>query len=302
MCHDVFLMDFGDATFTSFEGNTDWIKFFQQFPEIDPTKRKPDSKFFIGKLHSHHSMGAFHSPTDTQDLYENAPKLPFFLSLVVNYACDPFAEIAIAGQVEKKQVTKTKWKLSNWNIKGMTPTVEKKKEPLTYVIPCTVLYQEAPWFIAQLKAIQTRPATPTYYNSWSNNHNPNGNSYDASKSTKEEKPLLTKSAEPYYTSMTNMQDLISLGNYDGNASLPYKALSEVNSQVQHNNHENYIKAIKQYFNEWYQYYFAKTAWSETEVLTALNEYTEQHKYYAVTKHLKKAFNELKEEYRELREV
>lgn len=48
---NVFLMDFGDAAFTSFEGSEDYIKFFEQFPQIDPTRDDKANGYYIGKLH-----------------------------------------------------------------------------------------------------------------------------------------------------------------------------------------------------------------------------------------------------------
>lgn len=50
----LFPMDYGDTTFTSFEGNENYLKAFEQYPEIDPFDPKPG--WYLGKIHSHHSM------------------------------------------------------------------------------------------------------------------------------------------------------------------------------------------------------------------------------------------------------
>lgn len=50
-CEKFFLMDFGDSTFTSFEGSEDWITFFEKFPEVDPTREDKNNGYYIGKLH-----------------------------------------------------------------------------------------------------------------------------------------------------------------------------------------------------------------------------------------------------------
>jgi len=42
-------MDFGDATFTSFEGDEKWLKAFSVYPQVDPIK--PEPGYYIGKIH-----------------------------------------------------------------------------------------------------------------------------------------------------------------------------------------------------------------------------------------------------------
>lgn len=49
IAHAVYPMDFGDATFTSFEGNDDWLKAFAQYPQVDPMNPTPG--WYVGKIH-----------------------------------------------------------------------------------------------------------------------------------------------------------------------------------------------------------------------------------------------------------
>lgn len=45
----LFPMDFGDASFTSFEGDENWLKAFAQYPQIDPMNPTPG--WYAGKIH-----------------------------------------------------------------------------------------------------------------------------------------------------------------------------------------------------------------------------------------------------------
>ena len=57
-CEDLFPMDFGDATFTSFEAGVDYIKFFELYPQVDPTREDKGNSYYYGKVHSHQAMSS----------------------------------------------------------------------------------------------------------------------------------------------------------------------------------------------------------------------------------------------------
>lgn len=298
-CHDVFVMDFGDATFTSFEGGEDWVKFFEQFPQVSPLNPNRDPKWFVSKIHSHHSMKAYHSQVDTTDLYENAPKLPFFLSLVVNYACLPFAEIAIAGQQEEVTYTKSNWKLKNWKISNKNNSVKKEKVDVTYIIPCEVNYEEASWFVGQLNAIRNRlKSTPASYT-------PTTPFKGQTSFKKDYAPSNRMELTPAYTKgLQHFTDLLTLGVQDNKDQPPSQALEQINNHVSISQIEDYKKAFKQYFiNEWFEYvYMLSTNVTEVEAIEAVEQFIKFNDRHWISTYIKKALNELKEECNELRTV
>ncbi len=156
-------MDFGEAGFTSFQGGVDWVKAFGQFPQIDPVEPVPG--WYVGKIHSHHTMGSFHSGTDKGDLYEAAPHLPMYLSLVCNYAMEMDCELAIAMEREEDILTKIRVKL-----KGMTDfkeEVEEKKVTSndnrhTFVMKCVPVFLQEGWMITQTRYLANKPKATTY--------------------------------------------------------------------------------------------------------------------------------------------
>lgn len=79
-------IDLGHGTATEWEAK-DLAKILKQTYENFPRLKK----CFIGLIHSHHTMGAFFSGTDTSTLEDMAPEQGFYASLVVATQKDPFA-------------------------------------------------------------------------------------------------------------------------------------------------------------------------------------------------------------------
>jgi hypothetical protein len=322
-CEACFPMNFGDATFTSFEGSEAWLDFFKQFPQVNPLTKDPD--WFIGKIHSHHSMQAYHSPTDTTDLYENAPKLPLFLSLVVNYSCQPFAEIAISAEAEEKQVSRTKWSLKNWPKMGdSTIKKEVKKIPTTFVIPCSVVYEEEAWFIDQLTVVSKAKEAENKKKYQAPTHNPYGRGYenadaynsynsyasrfpapgglstesDWNKSKTDDAPL---SPHNHQKMLQNISELITL-DY-GSTLSPYNALSQVSKALEVKDRHDYVKALKYYFmDSWYETVFFNTNATEKQVINGMLLFLQNHSSAYAYGPIKEALNELKDELKILRQV
>ena len=76
-------LDLGDTASTEWDSD--------DFAKILKKKYKENIKLkkcYIGLLHSHHSMGAFFSSTDTDTLNEMAPEKGFYPSLVVSTKAD----------------------------------------------------------------------------------------------------------------------------------------------------------------------------------------------------------------------
>jgi proteasome lid subunit RPN8/RPN11 len=76
-------LDLGDTSSTEWDSD-DFAKILKKKYKAN----KDLKKCYIGLLHSHHTMGAFFSGTDTNTLEEMAPKEGFYPSLVVSTKAD----------------------------------------------------------------------------------------------------------------------------------------------------------------------------------------------------------------------
>lgn len=93
-------LDLGHGTATEWEAG-DLAKVLRQTYESIPRLKK----CYLGLIHSHHSMGAFFSGTDTSTLEDMAPDKGFYCSLVVATHKEPYAfAFAYKDQYGKAQV------------------------------------------------------------------------------------------------------------------------------------------------------------------------------------------------------
>lgn len=280
----VFPMDFGDATFTSFEGSPAWFKLFDEFPQVDPIKK--EANWFIGKIHSHHNMNTFHSATDKTDLYENAPKLPIFLSLITNYACDWDVKLAIAVEAKQKKTTWWKWNLKGFDI-GKEENKEEEEAPLlTYILNCNVAFDCEEWFLTQLNEVKKPKVTGFVSN--------RGND----KSEMLDGDVLSRFAKNRM--LACLDDLLTLGS-DVVFRTPYAALKEVDRVLQPGDLPVYTEALQIYFEEWYLVNFYNIGISESNILDSILTFLNYHQKMWIVEHLIKALDECLREY-SLREV
>lgn len=289
-CHGVCPMDYGDATFTSFEGNENWMKAFKHYPEIDPFEPKP--KWYIGKIHSHHNMNVFHSGTDKADLYNTAPKLPMFLSLIVNYACETDCELAMAIEKEEKVLTRTSWKLKSWKKhKKEKNNLEKRTSHDTYVVKCNVAYehewsQEDEWFSDICDSLRKpKYVTPSYP---SYQHRP----YEYGKISDTVKPQHVLPTHVKGKVLTHLADLFTLGVQE--KLTPYLGYFRADHALNYADRAAYIKAIKFYFEEWFEQCFYSTPITRNEVIKETTGFMAFHPQMGLTKPLTEALNELQE--------
>lgn len=75
-CEDIYPMDLGTTTFTDFQMNADVASYMAQNMEL--------FDYDLQLIHSHHSMPAFFSGTDTHTLQEEGNERNCFVSLIVN--------------------------------------------------------------------------------------------------------------------------------------------------------------------------------------------------------------------------
>lgn len=290
-CHAVFPMDFGDGTFTSFEGNDNWIKAFTQFPQIDPIAPTPG--WYVNKIHSHHSMNVFHSGVDDGDIHTNTDKLPMFLSLIVNYACEADCKLAIAIETEETVITYSKWKLKGWRDKKKEFKKAKTNPKSIYIIHCDVEYEQDQWFkdeiveLAKSKVI----VQPTYYNRF-----PVKTENYSTPTVQSNKPNHT-----YKRMLSNLADLFTLGTTSN--MMAYAALQKLDADLGVTDTTKYQKALKYYFLEhWYLETFYNISCNEVEVIQEIESFMEYHATMWIYKFIKVVLNELKTECVELRAV
>lgn len=103
------LMDIGNAAYTEYELDPDSLmEMFSLYPQSDPMVERDESKrWYMGHIHTHHSMEAFFSGTDEAELVDNAPNNKYYLSLIVNYANKPVAKLCVTGKQEATQIRTT---------------------------------------------------------------------------------------------------------------------------------------------------------------------------------------------------
>lgn len=93
-CRDIYPMDLGTSTFTTFNMSEDVASYMAENMELFDCQ--------LGMIHSHHSMGAFFSGQDMQNLQQEAENTNNYLSLVVDTKGTYVAAITrrIQAQVE----------------------------------------------------------------------------------------------------------------------------------------------------------------------------------------------------------
>lgn len=91
-------MNIGSSAYTEFDYTGEVANAYDIFEE--------GLEQSTGLVHSHHSMAAFFSGTDSKELSDNAAKYNYYISLIVNFSHTYCAKIAIPA---KTQVTYTSW-------------------------------------------------------------------------------------------------------------------------------------------------------------------------------------------------
>ena len=147
-------LDVGSATFTSSE--------IEKMPDaiIDMWERFPDigtNGIKMGYCHTHHSMEAFFSGTDEDELYTNYKNFPYYLSLIVNFKCKPVAKIAIGG-VRKKTVTEDcvyfKESPEITEQKKIDFVTDSNESPVILTFDCNIEFETNNVFISNLTKLE----------------------------------------------------------------------------------------------------------------------------------------------------
>lgn len=144
----VFLMDIGNGAATEFDYDKDVIDMYDKVPDAMENN--------IGLIHSHHSMGAYHSSTDNTEMKENAKHYNYYISLVVDFKRTYKCKVAFYSQTKIIR----QMNIKNYNGEAVEVYTDKESE-LVIMAPLDVVY-EAPeevdeWVEERYKEIKSKP-------------------------------------------------------------------------------------------------------------------------------------------------
>jgi hypothetical protein len=111
------LQDLGSGAYTDFDNDgAELIDLYDEYPDLMDMR--------CGLIHSHHTMAAFFSGTDQEELHEKA-KNGLYFSLIVNNHMKPVAKLCWTGETEEEvEVTRV---VGGWNLGGVFNRAGKKE-------------------------------------------------------------------------------------------------------------------------------------------------------------------------------
>jgi hypothetical protein len=258
----IYPMDFGEAAFTSFEGDEKWIKAFTAFPQINPMSPTPGH--YVGKIHSHHFMGSFHSVTDDADLKANCSKLPVFLSVVVNYAMEFNSKLAIHGNEEEVVLTRSVFSLKGWLQKTKNVTRETRANELVYILEVTHTVQADDYLVKATQELQAPPVSGFPHIGF-----------------KQQDALIVKGLRKRDRKaiMGNITNLLTLGTRM--ISPIHEIADQLVDAMDYKSSDDYKKALQVYFVEtWFPKIFPGSVITESECLGAILEVLQSNQSWA----------------------
>ena len=97
----MFPMDIGTAAYTEYDYGPEVMDMYDMYPKA------LEEGWILGHIHTHHSMKAYFSGTDLQELRDNIDNHSNYLSLIVNFKKEYCAKICKKGsrKVESKSLT-----------------------------------------------------------------------------------------------------------------------------------------------------------------------------------------------------
>lgn len=138
---DIYLADIGTPGFTGYEVDkgafkaVDIIDLYDTYPELLEGKLK------IHHIHTHHSMGAFFSGTDWENLEDRADVSNYFLMLIVNFKGDYCAKAAFKAKKTISSPTTLEFSNNLDGFKVMELGKAEDKEVLV-VMNCEIVWEE----------------------------------------------------------------------------------------------------------------------------------------------------------------
>jgi hypothetical protein len=213
-------MNIGSSAYTEFDYNGEVVNAYDLFEEgIEQS---------TGLVHSHHNMTAFFSGTDDSELMDNASNYNYYLSLVVNFAHDYAAKLAVP--VKSKAVIESSFK----NTQGKIVSISRVKEEETILLgSLTVEIEgettESKWLedrVAKLKEVKV----VTYPNYSGNYMKEFGDFYKLDRAftpTHEEIPVVKVTAEKFLTCLIACNSMTVLTLNSALVSLKAKKKKEL---------------------------------------------------------------------------
>jgi len=128
---DIFPMNIGSSVYTEYEFNKDFIKYRMENPE--------SLDWELGHVHSHNTMSAFFSNTDTDELKNNAENHNYYLSLIVNNAFNPTAKIGFIGEEEVDSVYYRSF-VGDSGKKFTIKEKNKNKKKVLFTYKCNIIW------------------------------------------------------------------------------------------------------------------------------------------------------------------
>lgn len=146
--HGLWLLDVGTESFTSYDFDEKILDAYDENPDFMSMK--------IGHLHTHHSMRTFFSGTDNAALHENAPQHNYFLSLIVNFACNTDCKLAFMGEETPNRYIR--------NNRGELIPLNPVREEVMFTADCEVIIEGEEKYINKIREIKAAkaPVLPAY--------------------------------------------------------------------------------------------------------------------------------------------
>jgi hypothetical protein len=162
---DIIPMDIGTPGFTEFETGNEAVEYFNKHPKLF-------RKVKMGLIHTHHTMGAYFSGTDSATMEEWSTKDGLFLSLIVNFKETPVAKIGFIASQKVHETVRYNSLLGEFSKFSLNKEVEKEEDVLMLIqmdIDWQTSKVEDDYFLEKLEAVKKAKAskgkkiwTPSY--------------------------------------------------------------------------------------------------------------------------------------------
>lgn len=154
----IYPMDIGSSAYTEFDYDEAYVDMHDKLPIIQDGKRV----YKIGTIHTHHNMATFFSGTDTGELHTNSPKHNYYLSLIVNFACNYIAKVALYTPGAEYKM----------KFKGTSGEFEKVANigGTMIIYDCQVFVENEPWFDERFNQIKEKKASKSVVSGYNYNY------------------------------------------------------------------------------------------------------------------------------------
>jgi proteasome lid subunit RPN8/RPN11 len=163
----MFPMDIGSPGYTEYDYNEKTLDMYDLYPNA------LEEEWRLGHIHTHHSMQAYFSGTDLQELRDNIDNHAYYLSLIVNFDKKYCAKLCIKGEREVKESSILKYTGLFSDKKSNRKSNSTKIEAIVYNANLEIEMpekNEGISFIGEILKLKKENAKSTYSN-YSGNSN-----------------------------------------------------------------------------------------------------------------------------------